>query len=86
MLWQAVKQLEEQVASLPQGACADLLILPLYAAMPLELQVTALLSSSSSSPLLSMLHDACTPCTAPLLKHHSQRSSSMRLLAPPAAC
>ena len=38
---QAVKQLEEQVAALPEGACADLLILPLYAAMPLELQARA---------------------------------------------
>ena len=37
-----MKQLEELVASLPEGACADLLILPLYAAMPLELQVSIL--------------------------------------------
>ena len=36
---QAVKQLEEQVGGPTGGACADLLILPLYAAMPLELQV-----------------------------------------------
>ena len=36
---QAVKQLTEAVASLPEDACSDLLILPLYAAMPLELQV-----------------------------------------------
>lgn len=36
---QAVKQLREEVAAMPEGACPDLLILPLYAAMPLELQV-----------------------------------------------
>ena len=36
---QAVKQLTEEVAAMPEGACPDLLILPLYAAMPLELQV-----------------------------------------------
>ena len=36
---QAVKQLTEEVAAMPVGACPDLLILPLYAAMPLELQV-----------------------------------------------
>ena len=36
---QAVKQLTEAVAAMPEGACPDLLILPLYAAMPLELQV-----------------------------------------------
>ena len=35
---QAVKQLTEAVASMPEDACSDLLILPLYAAMPLELQ------------------------------------------------
>ena len=28
------------MALLPEGACADLLILPLYAAMPLELQAS----------------------------------------------
>ena len=36
---QAVKQLTEEVATMPEDACSDLLILPLYAAMPLELQV-----------------------------------------------
>ncbi|BDA44197.1 ATP-dependent RNA helicase DHX8 [Coccomyxa sp. Obi] len=34
----AVKQLGEAIAELPEGSCSDLLILPLYAAMPLELQ------------------------------------------------
>jgi hypothetical protein len=37
---QAVKQLGEAIAELPEDSCADLLILPLYAAMPLELQVS----------------------------------------------
>ena len=49
---QAVKQLEELVASLPEGACADLLILPLYAAMPLELQVRPLKEPRSASQQL----------------------------------
>lgn len=47
---QAVKQLEELVASLPEGACADLLILPLYAAMPLELQVIYTVSNLQMQP------------------------------------
>ncbi|EIE25953.1 putative ATP-dependent RNA helicase [Coccomyxa subellipsoidea C-169] len=34
----AVKQLSEAIAELPEDSCPDLLILPLYAAMPLELQ------------------------------------------------
>ena len=44
---QAVKQLTEAVASMPEDACSDLLILPLYAAMPLELQVSCSLPSPS---------------------------------------
>ena len=44
---QAVKQLTEAVASMPADACSDLLILPLYAAMPLELQVRRTLHSLS---------------------------------------
>ena len=36
---QAVKQLNEAVAALPEGACDDLLVLPIYSALPLEMQV-----------------------------------------------
>ena len=38
---QAVKQLNEAVAALPEGACDDLLVLPIYSALPLEMQVLA---------------------------------------------
>ena len=38
---QAVKQLNEAVATLPEGACDDLLVLPIYSALPLEMQVLA---------------------------------------------
>ncbi len=43
---QAVKQLGEAIAELPEGSCSDLLILPLYAAMPLELQVSIIAERS----------------------------------------
>lgn len=35
----AVAKLNEEVAALPSDACMDLLVLPIYAAMPPELQV-----------------------------------------------
>ena len=38
---QAVRQLNEAVAALPEGACDDLLVLPIYSALPLEMQVPA---------------------------------------------
>lgn len=38
---------------MPEGACPDLLILPLYAAMPLELQVCCLSALSLSAPCLN---------------------------------
>ena len=36
---QAVRLLHEEVASQPEGACGDMLVLPIYAALPPELQV-----------------------------------------------
>jgi len=49
---------------MPEGACPDLLILPLYAAMPLELQVRITQDSrptyiSGLLVLLSLCHDIC---------------------------
>ncbi len=35
---QAVRQLNDAVAALPAGACDDLLVLPIYSALPLEMQ------------------------------------------------
>lgn len=36
-----MRQLNEAVATLPEGACDDLLVLPIYSALPLEMQVLA---------------------------------------------
>lgn len=36
---QAVKMLHEEVGSQPEGTCGDMLVLPIYAALPPELQV-----------------------------------------------
>lgn len=38
---QACKELEEEVSLLPEGSAADMLILPIYAALPIEQQVGA---------------------------------------------
>jgi hypothetical protein len=37
----AVKQLNDAVRSLPREACGDLLVRPIYAALPPEMQVSA---------------------------------------------
>lgn len=39
----AVKMLNEGVAALPADSCMDLLVLPIYAALPPDLQVQSLL-------------------------------------------
>ena len=38
MLVQAVHMLHEEVGSLSEGSCGDMLVLPIYAALPPELQ------------------------------------------------
>ena len=37
---QAVQRLHEEVAAIPEGECEDMLVLPIYAALPPELQVS----------------------------------------------
>jgi len=44
---QAVKMLHEEVGSQPEGTCGDMLVLPIYAALPPELQVRPPCCSSS---------------------------------------
>ena len=79
LVWaQAVKQLEELVASLPEGACADLLILPLYAAMPLELQVSRKMPAFAAEffslmCLLSTDHITCQICLLRRVLQHLQQ-------------
>ena len=46
---QAVKMLHEEVGSQPEGTCGDMLVLPIYAALPPELQVRPPCCSSSPS-------------------------------------
>lgn len=47
---QAVKMLHEEVGSQPEGTCGDMLVLPIYAALPPELQVRPPCCSSSPIP------------------------------------
>ena len=53
---QAVNLLHEEVASQPEEACGDMLVLPIYAALPPELQASMLPLSNpvlKSQPLLT---------------------------------
>ena len=53
---QAVNLLHEEVASQPEEECGDMLVLPIYAALPPELQASTLPLSNpilKSQPLLT---------------------------------
>ena len=51
---QAVNMLHEEVGSLSEGTCGDMLVLPIYAALPPELQACCpLLSLPSYIPALA---------------------------------
>ena len=70
MVWhvcaeQAVNMLHEEVGSQPEGTCGDMLVLPIYAALPPELQVCPLCCSSPPS-----LHCIMT-CPFALCQHAS---------------
>jgi hypothetical protein len=54
-----VKQLTEAMAEMPHGSCPDLLILPLYASMPLELQVLTLCLSPWQKGTVALLVMPC---------------------------
>ncbi len=47
----AVKMLNEGVASLPADSCMDLLVLPIYAALPPDLQVLPRLAGRFSAAI-----------------------------------
>lgn len=54
---QAVNMLHEEVGSLSEGTCGDMLVLPIYAALPPELQACCpLLSLPSYIPALAHPH------------------------------
>lgn len=62
MLVQAVHMLHEEVGSLSEGSCGDMLVLPIYAALPPELQARSiallpLICNSSHSAV--QLHSGC---------------------------
>ncbi len=65
-----MRQLTEEVVAMPEGACPDLLILPLYAAMPLEMQVCELTPLS----LLSMPQRQLPQHFCQTLEHSSKFS------------
>ena len=52
---QAVSMLHAEVGSQAEGACGDMLVLPIYAALPPELQVCP--PTRSSPPITSQLLD-----------------------------
>lgn len=58
---QAVHMLHEEVGSLSEGSCGDMLVLPIYAALPPELQVCYTLPSSSHM-CLSYAPVKCSSC------------------------
>ena len=60
----AVKMLNEGVASLPADACMDLLVLPIYAALPPDLQVLP------RPPRHSLHKDHCHGTPAPHTANH----------------
>lgn len=59
--------LHEEVASQPQGACGDMLVLPIYAALPPELQVSPPrgLHPPTTCPLPSLAWLPASPCCPP---------------------
>ena len=66
---QAVRQLNEAVAALPEGACDDLLVLPIYSALPLELQacpwfLLPVLTNGDVDTVASVQHALEQPCLA----------------------
>lgn len=62
-LMQAVRLLHEEVASQSEGACGDMLVLPIYAALPPELQVMhPPLQSTLCSSRLEKSWDKCVAC------------------------
>lgn len=79
-----MKQLGEAIAELPDGACADLLILPLYASMPLELQVPPIglifARCMTSSPTCCWLKQRLTDDCYMFIKELSVQA---RVFAPP---
>lgn len=52
LLVQAVHMLHEEVGSLSEGSCGDMLVLPIYAALPPELQACC----TSPFPLICHSH------------------------------
>ena len=52
---QAVKMLHEEVGSQPEGTCGDMLVLPIYAALPPQLQVRPPCCSSSPTMCTSLV-------------------------------
>ena len=56
---QAVHMLHEEVGSLSEGTCGDMLVLPIYAALPPELQACC----TSLHPLICNSHMQCSCAT-----------------------
>lgn len=73
---QAVKQLNEAVAALPEGACDDLLVLPIYSALPLEMQVLASLLATHLRCKCGLLWPTHHRCLVSLLHAVTQAYTS----------
>ena len=70
-----ITQLNKAISTLPEDTCGPLMILPLYAALPPEMQVSALLRTVHVSALLRTVQVSALLRTDSALLHTVQVSA-----------